>query len=76
METSQRVVKEIMEYDNSTLSLLHSSMQRLVEILYSSAELVQDYSKLADSRQAPNILSSNILQVNISVSIFKTRSKK
>ena len=65
METSQRVVKEIIRKDNVTISALLDSMQRLLDLLNSYHDVMQDCSKLAEKFGAPDILTGNIINVNI-----------
>ena len=65
METSQRVVKEIVRNDNATISLLLDSMQRLMDVLNSYRDVMQDFSKLAEMFKAPDILKGDIINVNI-----------
>ena len=65
METSQRVVKEIIRKDNATISALLDSMQRLLDLLNSYHDVMQDLSKLAEKLKAPDILTGYIINVNI-----------
>ena len=65
METSQRVVKEIIRKDNATISALLDSMQRLLDVLNSYHEVMQDLGKLAEKFEAPDMLTGDIINVNI-----------
>ena len=70
METSQEVVKEIVDHDNKQIIALLDSMRHLVELLNNSYHAMQDFSKLAEKLQAPNVLTAGIINVSIhSVSI-------
>ena len=63
METSQRVVKEIIRKDNATISALLDSMQHLLDLLNSYHDVMQDFSKLAERFGAPDILTGDIINV-------------
>ena len=65
METSQRIVKEIIRKDNATISALLDSMQRLWDVLNSYHDAMQNLSKLAEKFEAPDILTGDIINVNI-----------
>ena len=76
METSQRVVKEIIRKDNATISALLDSMQRLLGVLNSYHDVMQDLSKLAEKFGTPDLLTGDIINVNISyIKLFCLRSK-
>ena len=47
METSQRVVKKIVDRDNQQISTLLDGMERLVEILNNSYHVMQNFSNFA-----------------------------
>ena len=65
METSQRVVKEIVDRDNQQISTLLDGMERLAEILNNSYSVMQDFSNFAAEYKAPNIVTENIIHVRI-----------
>ena len=65
METSQRVVKEIVNRDNQQLSTLLDGMEGLVEILNNSYNVMQDYSNFAAEYKDPNIVTENIIRVSV-----------
>ena len=65
METSQRVVKEIVDRDNQQISTLLDGMGRLVEILNNSYSVMQDFSNFAAEYKAPNIVTENIIHVSV-----------
>ena len=57
METSQRVVKEIVDRDKRQISELLSSVEFLMEKLNGSYLMMKNYSQLAREYKAPNIIS-------------------
>ena len=76
METSQRVVKEIIRKDNATISALLDSMQRLLDVLNSYHDVMQDLSKLAEMFGTPDLLTGDIINVKILyIEFFCVKSK-
>ena len=64
METSQRVVKEIVAKDTQQIGDLLSSLGRLMAILTDSVDEMQNFSSLANKNHAVNILTSNVFEVS------------
>ena len=65
METSQRVVKETADRDKMQITAVLDGLQRILEVLNNSYDLVQDFSLLAQRCKTPNILTGNIIQVSL-----------
>ena len=63
METSQRVTKETANDDDRTISTAVESIGYLVELLNNSYRMMQDFDTLAETLEATNILTGNIIPV-------------
>ena len=65
METSQRVVKETADRDKKQITVVLASLHRIVEVLNTSYDIMQNFSLLAQKYKAPNIVTGNIIHVSI-----------
>ena len=64
METSQRVVKETAERDKKQITAVLTGLQRILEVLNNSYDMMQNFSLLAQQYKAPDIVTENIIQVS------------
>ena len=65
LETSQRVVKETAERDKMQITAVLDGLQRILEVLNNSYDIMQNLSLLAQQYKAPNIVTGKVLQVSI-----------
>ena len=65
METSQRVVKETADRDKMQIMAVLDGLQRILEVLNNSYDIMQNFSLLAERYKTPNVITGNIIRVSI-----------
>ena len=63
MESSQKAVKQTAARDKTQMATLLESMRYLVETLNNSYHVMRNFSVLAQTYKAPDILSDDIIEV-------------
>lgn len=64
METSQRVVVDIVEQDYQQMTMLLNSMQQIIYNLNESSNMMKNFSNLAEENKAVNVLTGEVVEVD------------
>ena len=64
LETSQRVVKETADRDKMQITTVLDGLQRILEVLNNSQDIMQDFNLLAKRYKPPDVITGNIIHVS------------